>query len=78
MGQTSNKQDEVNNGLNVVSDEISQAEREENVKQIVSDCRKLLVDQSEDCYGSWALINVTEYEINDIKMTNFVTGHFFK
>jgi len=71
VGQTSNKQDDVNNGLNVVSDEISQAEREENVKQLVSDCRKLLVDQSEDCYGSWALINVTEYEINDIKLMNF-------
>ena len=28
VGQTSNKQDDVNNGLNVVSDEISQAERE--------------------------------------------------
>ncbi len=59
IGQTANKQDSLN--LNLPVDETAQAEREENVKQVVSDCRKLLVDNDEDCYGSWALINVTEY-----------------
>jgi hypothetical protein len=39
----------------------AQAEREENIKQLVVDCRKQLVDGREDCYGSWALINYTEY-----------------
>lgn len=44
-------------------DEISQAEREENVRQLIADCKKLLVDNSnEDCYGSWGLINYTEYK----------------
>ena len=38
----------------------AQAEREENIKQLVVDCRKQLVDGREDCYGSWALINYTE------------------
>ena len=63
IGQTANKQDSVNASLNLnlPVDETAQAEREENVKQVVSDCRKLLVDHDEDCYGSWALINVTEY-----------------
>ena len=63
IGQSYNKTDDGNASLNsnVVVDETAQAEREENVKQLVSDCRKLLVDNDEDCYGSWALINVTEY-----------------
>ena len=42
------------------TEEIFQTEREENVKQLVADCRKQLVDVKEDCYGSWALINYTE------------------
>lgn len=43
-----------------VQDETSQIEREQNVRQLVSDCRKQLVSDNEDCYGSWALINYTE------------------
>jgi hypothetical protein len=39
----------------------AQAEREDNIKQLVMDCRKQLVDVREDCFGSWALINYTEY-----------------
>ena len=54
-----NKQEEINGSLNV-ADESSQIEREDNVKQLVSDCRKLLVDGNEDCFVSWALINVNE------------------
>ena len=40
--------------------EMSQAEREQNVKQLVADCRKQLVTDNEDLYGSWALIHFTE------------------
>lgn len=38
----------------------AQTEREENIKQLVLDCRKQLVDTNEDCYGSWALIDSSE------------------
>ena len=38
----------------------SQQEREANIKQLVQDCRKQLIDDSEDCYGSWALIKCDE------------------
>ncbi len=38
----------------------AQAEREENIKQLLVDCRKQLVDANEDCYGTWALINYSE------------------
>ena len=38
----------------------AQAEREENVRQLVNDCRKQLVGVAEDCYGAWALINYSE------------------
>ena len=51
------KQDANNTG---VDDIPSQTEREEIVRQLVADCRKLLVDDNEDCYGSWALINYNE------------------
>lgn len=41
--------------------EISQTEREENVRQLISDCKKLLIDvNNEDCFGSWGLINYTD------------------
>ena len=39
----------------------SQGVREENIRALVSDCRKELIDGIEDCYGSWALINYLEY-----------------
>ncbi len=42
------------------SDNANQKEREENVRQLVADCKKLLVDLSEDCYGNWALIDSSE------------------
>lgn len=38
-----------------------QTVREDNIKSLVNDCRKLLVDSAEDCYGNWALINCSEY-----------------
>lgn len=47
-------------GSNSNPDEQFQSEREENVRQLVADCRKELVDSNEDCYGSWALINCNE------------------
>ena len=65
-----NKQEEASTNLNLV-DEAAQVEREENVKQLVADCRKLLIDNNEDCYGSWALINVNEYR-HIFKNDNFV------
>ena len=37
-------------------DEISQNER-----QLILDCKKQLVNKNEDCYGSWGLINYSEY-----------------
>ena len=47
--------------LNFDSDDIlSQTTREENIRQLVADCRKELIDGIEDCYGSWALINYAE------------------
>ncbi len=48
-----------NNNININEDAERQA-REENVRQLVADCRKQLVDTNEDCYGSWALINYNE------------------
>lgn len=42
------------------AEEAAQHEREENVRQLVADCRRQLVDDNEDCYGSWALINYNE------------------
>lgn len=44
----------------VTNDETAEREREENVRQLVADCRRQLVDLNEDCYGSWALINYIE------------------
>jgi phosphatidylinositol 4-phosphatase len=41
------------------SEEAAQREREENIRQWVSDCRKQLID-NEDCFGCWALINYSE------------------
>jgi hypothetical protein len=38
----------------------AEREREENIRQLVADCRKQLIDSNEDCYGSWALINYNE------------------
>ncbi len=59
---TNQKQDETSTMVlySNSSEEITQSEREENVRQLVADCRKQLVDDNEDCYGSWALINYTE------------------
>jgi hypothetical protein len=48
------------------AEEAAEREREENVRQLVSDCRKQLVEENEDCYGSWALINYTEYATREI------------
>ncbi len=45
-------------------EEISHSEREENVRQLISDCKKQLVDRNEDIYGSWGLINYSEYKTN--------------
>jgi hypothetical protein len=52
----------LNNTANVsfLSDDLAQTEREQNIKQLVSDCRKQLIANDEDCYGSWALINYNE------------------
>jgi phosphatidylinositol 4-phosphatase len=43
----------------IINDEL-QVEREENIKQLVVDCRKQLIDVNEDCFGSWALIDCNE------------------
>lgn len=40
----------------------SQAVREDNIRSLVSDCRKELIDGREDCYGSWALINYADHD----------------
>ncbi|CAF0855686.1 unnamed protein product, partial [Brachionus calyciflorus] len=52
-------------------DDQSVKEREENVRQLLDDCRKELVGQDEDCYGRWALINYNEsssssFDINQV------------
>lgn len=63
--KTTNNINNNNNGNESVvqndalSDEL-QAEREENIKQLVVDCRKQLIDANEDCFGSWALIDCNE------------------
>lgn len=36
------------------------SEREENIRQLLNDCKKELISQNEDCYGIWALINFNE------------------
>ena len=53
---------------NTLTDETNQAEREENVRQLVDDLKKLLIDDNEDCYGKWALINYTEYSNSIFKI----------
>ena len=50
------------------NEEVNNHEREQNVRQLVADCRKQLVTNDEDCYGSWALINYTE--TSDINQTD--------
>ena len=57
LNQQGQKSD-ANNEL--AADELTQAEREQNVRQLVMDCRKQLVTDNEDLYGSWALINYSE------------------
>jgi hypothetical protein len=34
--------------------------KEENIRQLVADCRKQLIGIDEDCYGSWALVSCVE------------------
>ncbi len=48
------------NNSNII-DDTAQKEREENIRQLVADCKKLLVDLNEDCYGNWALIDHSKY-----------------
>ena len=50
-----------NDDVSFASEELTQSEREQNVRQLVADCQRQLVAETEDCYGSWALINYTEY-----------------
>lgn len=38
----------------------AEKEREENVRQLLLDCKKELIDQNEDCFGRWALIYFNE------------------
>ena len=38
----------------------AEKEREENVRQLLFDCKKELIGQTEDCFGRWALINYNE------------------
>ncbi len=49
-----------------IADDTTQKDREENIRQLVADCKKLLVDLNEDCYGNWALIDQSEYVIDYI------------
>jgi hypothetical protein len=68
LSNNNNKQDEQQAAEDLVQLE---REREENIRQLVSDCRKQLVDTNEDCYGSWALINYNElihYKIHRIEL----------
>ena len=58
--KSANAEDQKNDAYQDEVALISQSEREENVKQLVADCRKQLIDVNEDCYGSWALINHNE------------------
>jgi hypothetical protein len=37
-----------------------QKEREDNIFQLIVDCQKQLVEDNEDCFGKWALINFNE------------------
>jgi hypothetical protein len=47
-----NKSNEENEELQLI--------KEENIKQLVADCRKQLISTDEDCYGSWALVSCYE------------------
>lgn len=55
----------------------AEREREENIRQLVTDCRKQLIDANEDCYGSWALINYNEYVKYLLINTNRTNECFF-
>lgn len=60
------------NNPNIIVDEKereAQKEREENIRQLIADCKKLLVDLNEDCYGNWALIDHSKYVF--VKFFNF-------
>ena len=60
--QGAQKSDDATFGQNssFAPEELTQSEREQNVRQLVADCQRQLVAETEDCYGSWALINYTE------------------
>ncbi len=50
----------IQSGIISYDNDESQTVREDNIRSLVSDCRKELIDGIEDCYGSWALINYAE------------------
>ena len=44
--------------LRVPEDDVREMlEKEENVKQLIEDCKKMLIVEPEECLGGWGLIN---------------------
>ncbi|ESO85125.1 hypothetical protein LOTGIDRAFT_130995, partial [Lottia gigantea] len=43
--------------LDVVDDTSELIEKEENVKMLIEDCKKMLIVEPEQCLGGWSLIN---------------------
>lgn len=54
------KEESTNSPQLSMEEAANQKEREENVRQLVADCKRLLVDLNEDCYGNWALIDSSD------------------
>ena len=44
-------------GSEDVADGDDQQEREENLKQLVEDCKRMLIVEPEQCLGGWSVIN---------------------
>jgi predicted ABC-type ATPase len=51
-------EDILSGGLRVPEDDVRELlEKEENVKQLIEDCKKMLIVEPEECLGGWGLIN---------------------
>jgi len=51
-------EDIVDGKMRVPEDDVREMfEKEENVKQLIEDCKKMLIVEPEECLGGWSLVN---------------------
>ncbi len=44
-------------GAEPVEEEAEPVEKEENLKTLIDECKKMLITEAEDCLGGWSLID---------------------